>query len=83
MRQFYYNGNIITMEGSIIGQSFTVEDGYFIKINDPEPSSPSSETEWINLQGKTVMPAFLDAHSHLSSYANSFLQAQLDDAGSF
>lgn len=83
MKQIFYNGIIITMDGEKICNSFSVENGYFTVIGEDIKEFKNSNAELINLEGKTVMPAFIDAHSHLSSYANSFLQAQLNNAASF
>lgn len=38
----------------------------------------NKETEIIDLNGKTIMPAFIDSHSHFFAVANSLLQVSLD-----
>ena len=45
--------------------------------------SQNSDAEMIDLQGKTLMPSFIDAHSHFFGYANSKLQVSLEDAVDF
>lgn len=37
----------------------------------------------MDLQGRTLLPAFLDAHSHLAASANALLQVPLGDAACF
>lgn len=84
MKHIYYNGNIITMKGVDTAQAFVVENGHFTQVGSKEQCLKEREgAELTDLQGQTVLPAFIDAHSHLSSYANSFLQAKLTEAASF
>lgn len=51
----------------------------------PGSSAPhtSSRTRYVDLKGATMLPAFLDAHSHFSGYANSLLQVPLEEAAGF
>lgn len=37
----------------------------------------------MDLQGRALLPAFLDAHSHLAASANALLQVPLGDAACF
>lgn len=65
----YFNGNIITVnEQQPIAQAVLVEDG-FIKavghINELQ-SLIDEDTEKINLEGKTLIPGFIDGHSHVT-----------------
>ncbi len=83
MKQAFMNGNVITMDGQKICQSFAVENGRFSEVGEPEEKVECKADEIVDLHGKTVLPAFIDAHSHLSSYANSFLQAQLGETACF
>lgn len=39
--------------------------------------------EKVDLEGRTLMPGFIDPHSHFSAYASSLLQAPLDEAVNF
>jgi predicted amidohydrolase YtcJ len=84
MKTVYYNGNVITMGENGVQEAFVCEDGSFIDVGTNErvlSMYPDAAKDDLNQQ--TVMPSFLDAHSHLSSYANTFLQASLDEAESF
>lgn len=67
---FYYNGNIITVDdnnpsvqgvltgdGKIIGTGSIFSLLRYIK----------SDTKFVNLHGKTMLPGFVDAHSHIST----------------
>ena len=44
------------------------------KDDFPILKNRDSETEVIDLEGKTMMPSFIDSHSHFFGVANSFLQ---------
>ena len=37
----------------------------------------------VDLKGRALLPAFVDAHSHLTAYANTFLQAGLGECASW
>ena len=64
--------------------AFLEEDGIIRRVGcDRELTRYAEGAQTFDLRGKTVLPSFIDAHSHLSSYANSFLQADLTSAASF
>src|SRR5574344_2062938 len=84
MKTIFYNGNIITLDNGKTEQALCVENGIISKVGEnKEIISDKENAEIIDLDGKTIMPAFIDSHSHLLSYANSFLHASLDGADSF
>jgi predicted amidohydrolase YtcJ len=68
----YVNGNIITMEQNDSDtNSFAVMGGLFIDI-DPSTQLKkfaSNGAKVIDLCGQTVVPGFIDPHSHISIYA--------------
>ena len=39
--------------------------------------------EMVDLQGKTMLPGFLDAHSHFVGAANAMTQCDLSECGNF
>lgn len=62
-----YNGNILTMNSrQPRAQAVAIADGRFIAIgtNDEVRPLATAKTVKINLAGKTVVPGFIDAHSH-------------------
>lgn len=84
MEKIYYGGNIITMETDSLPEAILISDGIIKDIGNYETilkNNPNSEK--IDLKGKTLLPSFIDAHSHFSAYANSFLQAPLEECCSF
>lgn len=83
--QLYFNGYILTMEQPLYVEAVFVENGKIIKTGalNVVKRYCRPETEYINLEGKALLPAFIDAHSHLTGYASSLLQVPLDGAISF
>jgi len=72
----YYNGDIITMEGDSANyaEAVVVKDGKisFVGSKDEAMKAAGDGHQMVDLQGKTMLPGFLDAHSH---YINSLLVA--------
>ena len=68
----YYNGDIITMEGdsAIYVDAVVVKDGEILFAGSKEAAMKAAGDDhiMIDLQGKTLLPAFIDAHGH---YINS------------
>ena len=64
----YYNGDIITMEGNqpVYAEALVVKDGkiLFVGANDEAMKKAGKGHKMVDLQGKTLLPGFLDAHSH-------------------
>lgn len=82
--KLFYNGVILTMQTKWSEQAMLIERGRILAVGSNEQLlALAPDAEKIDLQGKTILPGFIDAHSHLSSYANAFLQASLEQAGSF
>lgn len=86
MQQFYYGGDILTMEkeGEILEAVLVEEDrikmaGDFEKVK----TFLREDAQWINLQGKTLMPAFIDSHSHISTAIQMSQAADLSQCESF
>lgn len=76
MRRVYHNGTIITMEDEMYADHLLTEDGIIKEAGRGE--MPKAD-EYVDLEGKTLMPSFIDPHSHMSSVAYSFLRVQLDE----
>jgi len=63
----YYNGKIITLNNqNQIASAVAVKDGKFLKIgsDDEIKRLAGLSTKLIDLKGKTVIPGFIDAHTH-------------------
>lgn len=80
MKTIYTNGTILTMDKKQ-GNSLVVEDGIIIGIGEFQQLYEEN-MQIVDLHGYTLMPSFIDAHSHLSGYANGLLQVALDECQS-
>jgi len=75
MEKLYFNGNIVTMEGEgDMVQAVLVADGKIKAAGDYDAvaAQKSADCELVDLQGKTLMPSFIDPHSHAASMAPMF-----------
>ncbi|CAM2936482.1 amidohydrolase [Salinicoccus roseus] len=87
MKKLFYNGDIITMEhDSNQTAGVLVEDGLIKNVLREEETTSylkGSDVEKVDLQGKTLLPAFIDPHSHLSMMGPMSLLADLKGCGNF
>lgn len=83
-RKLYYHGNILTMERQLYAQAVLTEDGTIAAVGELEAvKAAAKEVQMVDLEGRTLMPAFIDAHSHFSACANAMLQCSIENAKSF
>lgn len=83
MQQLYVGGDILTMEKDRPeAQAVLVEDGVIRRVGprDTLEAEAAPEAERIDLEGQTLMPAFLDPHSHLTAFAVTLRCADLTGA---
>lgn len=86
MEKLYYNGDIITMEQEQdCPQALLVRDGIIAGIGSLEDLAAqcSNEVERVDLKGHTLMPSFLDGHSHITVMMQLSQSADLSDCESF
>lgn len=77
-KRLFYNGRVLDPEkGAVCGGALLAEDGIIRAVGKEEELWDAPGAEKVNLEGAFVMPAFLDAHSHFTQTACSFLQASL------
>ncbi|MEG0265380.1 MAG: amidohydrolase [Erysipelotrichaceae bacterium] len=78
MRKLYFNGTIITMEDTN-PEAVLVNDDKIEKVGSfKELCEQAKDALLIDLKNHTMLPAFIDAHSHFSSYASAQMQVDLD-----
>ena len=83
-KKLFYNGDIITLEDNLYADAVLVENGKILSVGKKdELLNGNEDAEMVDLQGNTLMPSFIDAHSHFFGYANSKLQVSLEDAVDF
>lgn len=84
-KQIYSGGTILTMESEGTVQAVFVEDGIIRAVGTKEQMQEiaGTGTEEIFLNGHTMLPAFLDAHSHITALASTLSLASLEGAADF
>lgn len=84
MKTIYYGGDIITMEPVSGQEAVLVENGIIRGVGSKHGMEKlAGAAQTVNLEGKTLMPAFVDAHSHITAYSNVLGLAQLEGAADF
>lgn len=81
----YDNGPIITMEDEHrLAEVLVEENGKILFVGKASEMPPlNDDVVRIDLRGRTLMPALIDAHSHISDTAMLLKTADLHDAISF
>jgi predicted amidohydrolase YtcJ len=72
----FYNGQVITMDDNLgVCEAIAIKDSKIIAVGTNEliEQLKGEKTEVINLNGKTLMPGFIDAHAHLELYGTNAL----------
>jgi predicted amidohydrolase YtcJ len=78
----YAGGDILTMAGRepAYAEALAVRDGKILAIGtraEVDKAAGAGATQ-VDLAGKTLVPGFIDGHSHLLNYADSLVQANLN-----
>ncbi|MFZ9347886.1 MAG: amidohydrolase [Arenimonas sp.] len=80
----YSGGDILTMAGDQpqYVEALAVKDGKisFVGTKAEADKLAGKDTRQIDLKGRTLLPGFIDAHSHALNYAESLVQANLNPA---
>jgi len=65
----YYNGDILTMKNDTAeyAEAVVVKEGkiFFVGSKDEAIKQAGKEHGMVNLEGKTMLPGFIDAHGHI------------------
>ncbi len=80
MNKLFYNGDIVTVnEKNMYAQAVWVKDGVIVDVGNDETllNKIDKNTEKINLNGKTLMPGFIDPHSHFAMVSKTALLPSL------
>ena len=81
-KRIYFGGTILTMEQDHRADYLVCEKGRILSVGHGKPPEPA-DAETIDLKGNTLLPSFIDSHSHIFSYGLSFLQLSLKSAKNF
>ena len=86
MKTIYYDGDIITMTGAKDScEALVTEDKKILYTGTLKQARAfyGNEAQERDLKGHTLMPAFIDAHSHFVQTAQSIKMCDLSDTESF
>ncbi len=81
----YYGGDILTLEQGLYTEAVLVRDGRIAAVGGRSELELAAgrDIELVNLGGRTMLPGFLDAHSHITSLARSLGMLSLEGAVDF
>lgn len=84
-KTLYYNGSILTMDRQAPrAAALLVEDGIIRAVGALERiKALAGSAEWVDLDGRALMPAFVDAHSHVISTGSALQKCDLGACKSF
>ena len=78
-KTIYFGGPIITMEPDSTPSALLVEGGKIRKLGEKEELlALCPDAQLYDLKGHTLLPAFMDPHSHITSFANTLGLVDLD-----
>ena len=85
MKKIFINADVVTMDEALpSAEAVVIEDGKIVFVGtSSEALAMSADGEVVDLEGKALLPGFIDPHSHFSGMAFSFIQAGLGEAASF
>lgn len=75
MKTIWSGGTVVTPRGD--ARAVETEHGKITRVFYDEFPTQQANTEYRDLAGCTLMPSFLDAHSHLTAFANTLDLAPL------
>jgi predicted amidohydrolase YtcJ len=85
MKKIFFNGKIITMNNKEpMVEAVLIDDEKIVKIGSKEEilNEKDENTELIDLDGKTMLPGFIDSHSHIVAVAQTLMIVNLSEANS-
>lgn len=84
-KTIYYNGTIITIDdNNPTVEAVYVEDGKIVKVGTLSEieAKKDENTTMVDLQGKTMLPGFIDPHGHIVAIAQTLMITNLTEASS-
>ncbi|RDY27062.1 amidohydrolase [Romboutsia weinsteinii] len=84
-KSIYYNGTIVTVnDKNPTVEAVLVENGNILKVGSKEEilSLEDQDTRLVDLQGKTMLPGFIDPHGHIVAVSQTLMVVNLSEANS-
>ena len=83
-KKLYFNGDLITVTDKNTAQAVLIEDGLIKSVgtNEEVLKLADDNTEKIDLDGKTMLPGFIDPHGHIVAIAQTLMIINLGEANS-
>lgn len=78
-----YNGRIVTVDDSFsVAEAVAIRDGKFLSVgsNEAVRAAADQDAELTNLDGRTVLPGFIDSHNHFFWVSQSWGRTSLAGA---
>ena len=85
MKKLYFNGNVITVDkNESIVEAILIENGKIKALGNNEEvlALKDDKTTIVDLEGKTVLPGFIDPHGHIVATAQTLMIVTLGDVTS-
>ena len=85
MKKIYFNGKVVTVDkNESIKEAVLVEDGIIKSVgtNDEILALSDENTEKIDLEGKALLPGFIDPHGHIVAIAQTLMIVNLSECNS-
>ena len=81
MRTLYFGGPIVTMEENLYADAVLVENGTVVAVGARDDLGKlAGDCRVVDLEGKAMLPGFIDPHSHIFQVAVSFLRVSFEGA---
>ncbi len=82
MKTLFYGGNIITMAEPLYAEAVLIENDKIIAVGS-EATLRTKADNFVDLNGATMLPGFIDAHSHMTEYAMCSTEVALNGIDNF
>lgn len=84
-KSMYFNGKIVTVNANNdLAEAVLIEDGLIKALGSNEEilKTADEHTEKVDLQGKTMLPGFIDPHGHIVAIAQTLMLVNLGETNS-
>lgn len=83
VKTVYFGGDILTLAGTGMPEAILAEDGVIRRLGSAAELCREPGAQLWDLKGKTLLPSFIDPHSHITACAQTLGLADLSKARSF